>query len=255
MEILGIVIVVVITAAIIVGATIFQAKRQSKNPKIKEIKSKLNPTISGKEKSRIFKYYTKFFDGNVSIMQETSVQEGDQHVDLVHFSASEKFPFQVLATIGASSYKMPHMVNNMAMWNEYVMFFDKDFNLNDERNGWAIQFLAFTAKFAYRSQTTLTYYHTLETQDDEGEEKPEEDEMLKHTNMRAVYLMSPKILNDFGVKIGAFKNIFFLQAMPITGQELAKAKEMSEKDEMDFLEKEFYNFEKDPTGFLVKAER
>ena len=199
-----------------------------------------------KQFERISKHYERFFgsDQEPIIFHEVETTDG-LHVDVALFAASSKFPHQVIATIGASDYKMPQNTPSLSPYNEYMMFLPADFDMKDEKNKWAVNFLMRVAKYPYTNKTTLSYCHTMELRG---------LEVTPDFNMTHAQIMFPEACESaeiLRVKAGLFKTITFLQVMPITKNEW----EAIVKNGPEYLIDKIYPEDGSGTGFLIAAKR
>lgn len=116
------------------------------------------------------------------------------------YEPNQKYPFWKLVTMGASDYKMPKIPNTIGLFNEYIMFVDRDVDLKDkEVLNWYHNKLIMIATYAYYSKTHITYAHSLEWKN----EFPD-DEMI------AAFIEFPQVIENAGVlrcRVGMFKKI------------------------------------------------
>ena len=150
------------------------------------------------------------------------------HVDVLLYQPSEKYPFWKLVTMGASDYKMPKIPNSLGLFNEYVMFVDKDEDLNDrEVVSWFHSKLVMIASYAKFYNTHITYGHSFEWKDDDPD-----DEMM------AAFIDMPQIVPTVGIlrcKMGWFKTVVCLQAVLLTKNELDKLMEIGPRAFSEYL--------------------
>lgn len=89
------------------------------------------------------------------------------HIDLIHVEPSDKLPYNVLITMGASKFKMPVPSELQEFAHaEYVMFLPKDWEmsiekLQDEKHYWPMRLLKETSRFPQIFNTWFYYGHTF----------------------------------------------------------------------------------------------
>ncbi|MDR1093638.1 MAG: suppressor of fused domain protein [Clostridiales bacterium] len=197
--------------------------------------------MKAKQFDKIVEHYAKFFGSEKEprIFGEIVVTHNLQ-VDLALFAPSEKFQYQALCSIGASEYKMPLSNTVKSPYNEYLMFLDKDFDLKDDENVWAINFLRYVAKFPFIQKTGLSNYHTIQLFDKEQEE---ELYNLHGNNMSFAYIMRPEAARKPALYKETFgsmftkKTICFYQVMPITRAEYTE----NQQNGQNYLYFKFYH--------------
>ena len=156
------------------------------------------------------------------------IVDNGHHVDVLLYEPSEKYPFWKLVTMGASDYKMPKAPYTLGRFNEYIMFVDKDEDLNDrEVVLWYNSKLVMIASYAKFSRTHVTYGHSLEWENDDPE-----DEMV------AAFIEMPQIISDVRIlrcKMGPFKTVTCLQTVLLNKNELGKLMETGPRAFSDYL--------------------
>ena len=84
-----------------------------------------------KEMDKITNHFDRYFEQTDCTVIHQIVDNGF-HVDVLLYKPTEKYPFWKLATMGASDYKMPKISRTLGLFNEYVMFVDKDEDLENK---------------------------------------------------------------------------------------------------------------------------
>ena len=147
------------------------------------------------------------------------VVDNGHHIDVLLYEPTEKLPFWKLVTMGASDYKMPKIPNTFGLFNEYIMFVDKDEDLNDrEIVSWYCSKLVMIASYAKYNNTHITYGHSFEWENEDPD-----DEMI------AAYIELPQVITDAEIlrcKIGMLKTVICLQAVLLNQNELNKLMEI-----------------------------
>ena len=210
---------------------------------------------------KIVNHYKQFFGKNSDpeMYFADGQDEGDFGVIVLHFLPSDTFPYQVLATVGASEYKMPEKQSSAVSQRlEFMMFLDKDFDISKKENNWVVDFLLSVAYYPYESKASVSLWHTLDM-------FPEQDKISDENHMTCGYIMLPHAVEDQGrktilhLKKGLFGKITFLQVMPINRLELD---EHMKNEHPYMLEEKFYPDSEKPhveraanTNFLTRAKR
>jgi len=168
------------------------------------------------ESKKIIKYYDKFFlnkEKNNCMIFHTDIDEGrDFHIDVAHYTASEKCPYQVLATFGASIKKdrgMPYV--------EYITFLPKDYDLNIEEN-----------RFIVCEMISQCQYFGRRLCNFEVREIINDDQMPPNANLTHCFVLPQAVVDysDFGyIKINLFKKIEIMHILPICQNEFEIFKE------------------------------
>lgn len=166
-----------------------------------------------KTMNKLTAHYDRYFGQSTDTVIHPVVDMG-LHVDVLLYEPNEKFPFWKLATMGASDYKMPSVPNNtFGQFNEYVMFVDKDVDLNDrDKLLWFANNLGIIAIYAYYTKTYVSYGHSMEWENDDPE-----DEMI------GAFIELPQIIEDIGFlrcKLGIFKTVVCLQTVLLNRDDL-----------------------------------
>lgn len=205
--------------------------------------------MTKKKFNKLFAHYVKYFEATEepTILHEI-VTTGELHIDIVHIKPSQKYPFQVLATIGASDYKMPDYNRSLSPYNEYVTFVPADWDLTDPKHSWIIHWLIGIARYPQENKTSLSFCHTVDMTAD-AEEMFSDD-----FNMTAVQLFFPQAVDDTGIlrcQTGLFEKVTILHMMPITRKELDTVKAKS----IDILMDRFYNYEEGNLDFVTASYR
>ena len=165
-----------------------------------------------KEMDIITNHMDRYFEQTDCVVIHPLV-ESEFHIDVLLYKPSEKYPFWKLVTMGASDYKMPKIPNTLGRFNEYIMFVDKDEDLNGiEGVEWFREKLLMIASYAKYYNKHVTYGHSFEWKNDDPD-----DEMI------AAFVGLPEIISDPEIlycKTGMFKTVVFLQAVLLNKNEL-----------------------------------
>lgn len=164
-----------------------------------------------KNMDKITNHFCRYFKQQDCLVLHPIV-ELNYHVDVLLFKPNEEYPFWKLATMGASDYKMPRIQRTVGRFNEYIMFVDKDVNLEDKETVlWYANKLTMIASYAYYNKCHITVGHSMEWEN-EGD-----DEMV------AAFIDMPQIIEDTRIlhcKLGAFKTVGCLQTVLLNQSEL-----------------------------------
>ena len=180
-----------------------------------------------KEMERLTKHFDTHFEQSDSLVLHPIIDYG-YHVDVLLYKPSKKYPFWKLVTMGASDYKMPKAPNTIGLFNEYIMFVDKDENLDDmDTVNWYRKNLVMIASFAKEYNTHITYGHSFEWKKDSPE-----DEMV------AAYIDFPQVIPNVKIlhcKINPFKQVACLQVVLLNEAELDVLKKVGPQAFSEFL--------------------
>ena len=176
---------------------------------------------------KLIRHFDRYFE-QTDCMILHPVVDGGFHIDVLLYEPTEKYPFWKLATMGACDYKMPRISTTLGLYNEYVMFVDKDEDLNDkEIADWYHSKLVMIASYAKICNTHITYGHSFEWENEDPE-----DEMV------AAFIEMPQIVPNVGMlrcKLGLFKTVNCLQTVLLTKDELNKLMEIGPQAFSDYL--------------------
>ena len=158
-----------------------------------------------KNKRKIIDHYINFFKNEPTFVY-TPQNEYANKIILLLFPPCDKTNYWKLCSVGASNARAKKEEHSNP-YNEYMMFISPDENLEGDlklRN-WYSDILLSVAIFAYKKGESLFYGHDLKFNN-----TPDE--------MTAVMILFPEIVKDilFVRKKIWFKEIWFLQVMPIT---------------------------------------
>ncbi len=125
-----------------------------------------------KDMIEIQNHYKKYFeeigakDSGV-IIHELDTKDG-MHVDFVHYLATEEFPYQIIATMGMSGYKMKGTPHNRM---ELIMLLPKDWKFDEEsihkeEYFWPFRTLTLATRLPLYNDTFLAVGHTFSIDED-----------------------------------------------------------------------------------------
>ena len=196
-----------------------------------------------KEMKTLTKHFDKYFEQNDSMVIHPIADNGF-HVDVLMYGPSVKYPFWKLVTMGASDYTMPKNVNTFGRNNEYIMFVDKDMDLNDrEIMGWYYNKLVMIASYAYWHKMHITYSHSFEWENEDPN-----DEMI------AAFVEFPQVVRNVSMlhcKTGLFKTVTCLQVVLLNREDLNQLMEIGPRAFSDYL----YPESGDKAHFLSERHR
>ena len=199
--------------------------------------------MKSKEMKTLTKHFDKYFEQNDSMVIHPIVDNGF-HVDVLMYGPSVKYPFWKLVTMGASDYTMPKIANTFGRNNEYIMFVDKDTDLNDrEIMGWYYNKLVMIASYAYWQKTHITYGHSFEWENEDPDD-----------GMIAAFVEFPQVVEDVGMlhcKVGLFKTVTCLQVVLLNREDLNRLMEIGPQAFSDYL----YPENGDKAHFLSERNR
>jgi hypothetical protein len=165
-----------------------------------------------REMDKLTNHFDTYFEQSDCMVMHPIVDDGF-HVDMLIYKPTAKYPFWKLATLGASDYKMPKISNTIGLYNEYIMFVDKNVDMTDKTvANWYHNKLAMVASFAYYNKTHITYSHSLEWKNDDPD-----DEMI------AAFIEFPQIIENVSLlrcKLGFMKEVACLQVVLLNKEEL-----------------------------------
>lgn len=179
------------------------------------------------EMKKLEKHFDKYFEQSDCIVVHPIVDNG-LHIDVLLYKPNGKYPFWKLVTMGASDYKMPKIPNSFGVFNEYIMFVDKDEDLNDrEVVSWFHSKLVMIASYAKFYNTHITYGHSFEWENDDPE-----DEMI------AAFIELPQVIPDVGMlrcKMGMLKTVVCLQTVLLNKNDLNQLMEIGPQAFSEYL--------------------
>lgn len=180
-----------------------------------------------KEMDRFIEHLDTHFGQNDCTVMHPIVDDG-LHIDVLKYKPTEKYPFWKLVTMGASDYKMPPIKNTVGYNNEYMMFVDKDVDLDDENTFiWYYHELLVVATFAYDNKTHITYGHSIEWENEDPD-----DEMI------AAFIEFPQIMESVDIlrcKISLLKVVTCLQVVLLNKDELNRLFEIGPAQFSEYL--------------------
>ncbi|MBQ2810531.1 MAG: suppressor of fused domain protein [Clostridia bacterium] len=180
-----------------------------------------------KEMDKLTKHFDTYFEQSDCLVIHPVVDCGE-HIDVLLYEPSEKYPFWKLVTMGASDYKMPSIDNTIANRNEYIMFVDASEDLTKiEIVGWYHEKLLSVAQFASSNSTHITYGHSFEWENDDPN-----DEMV------GAFIEFPQVIENANVlrcKLGMIKTIACLQVVLLNDDELKKLLEIGPQEFSEYL--------------------
>lgn len=104
--------------------------------------------MNEKKFDRLYQHYVKYFNATEEPrIFHPHTEAGQLHVDIVLIKPSEAFPFQVLATIGASDVRLKKDPRTISDRNEYVTFVPADWDMTAPENCWVLNLLGTTAHY------------------------------------------------------------------------------------------------------------
>lgn len=140
------------------GSTVYRHQSPAKSDKTEELYQE--------EMNLVHQHVEKYIGTIKSVLHEIS-SEGI-HLDVIWVSPSEKLPYNILVTMGASAYKMeiPKDLDERFSFAEYAIFLPKDWPIDpeswkDENNYWPIRMLKQIARLPNVYKTWLYYGHTI----------------------------------------------------------------------------------------------
>ncbi|MGN0113916.1 MAG: suppressor of fused domain protein [Acutalibacteraceae bacterium] len=180
-----------------------------------------------KTMDKLTAHFDRYFEQSDCMVIHPIVDNGF-HIDILLYKPTEKYPFWKLATMGASDFKMPAIQNTLGMFNEYIMFVDKDENLeNREVASWYHRKLTMIAAYPKYCNIHITYGHSLEWENEDSD-----DEMI------AAFLEFPQVIEDTGVlhcKTGLLKTVTCLQVVLLNKNELKMLGEIGPQNFSEYL--------------------
>ncbi len=183
--------------------------------------------MKAREMDVFTKHMDQYFEQTDCMVLHPIVDNGF-HIDVLLYKPSEKYPFWKLVTMGASDYKMPKIPNSFGVFNEYIMFVDKDEDLNDrEVVSWFHSKLVMIASYAKFYNTHITYGHSFEWENDDPE-----DEMI------AAFIELPQVIPDVGMlrcKMGMLKTVVCLQTVLLNKNDLNQLMEIGPQAFSEYL--------------------
>jgi len=172
--------------------------------------------LSQKKFDRIFEHYQKYFGGGCAHFHRLVHGNAVSDIIVVQFEATEAFPYQTLATIGASE----HLVQGEGVQPhrcEFVTFIPSGWSMAEQQHAWILEMLHSVSMQSMNRRNPLTYGRSLNM-----------EEQLRHLqgpdfNMIGATLVLPEAVPDPSIlhcQTGLTSDILILQMMPITKDEL-----------------------------------
>lgn len=162
-----------------------------------------------REMERLTAHFNRYFEQGDPIVLHPLYM--NPHIDVLKYPPTEKYPFWKLATMGASDYRMKGK-NPLGNRNEYMMFVDKEEDLDDKETLlWYRSKLLMAAVYPLVMETMVTYGHSMEWPPEEGEE------------MIGAFLEFPQVIEDSGIlrcRLGLVKTAICLQVTLLTRSEI-----------------------------------
>lgn len=175
-------------------------------------------SIKPREMDAITRHFNRHFKQKDCMVFHPVIDNG-YHIDILLYRPNIAYPFWKMVTLGASDYKMPKISNTLGLYNEYIMFVDKDVDLSDEKvYAWYHKKLLKVATYAYHFKTHVTYSHSFEWENNDPN-----DEMI------GAFLEFPLIIkneNAVQCRVGLFKKIACLQVVLLNKEDLSKLKKI-----------------------------
>lgn len=202
---------------------------------------------------KLYQHYIRYFGAaEEPKIFHTLVDAPDTlHIDVVHLAPTPERPFQVLATIGASDYKMKNAPKSLSARNEYVTFVPAEWDLDKPEYRWIVGLLQFVANYPAASGEMISYAHTLDLTAVLDELQADD------FNMQGAGLLFPEACDDAGVlrcKTGLLDTVTILHMMPLTRAEMDTIIARREQGEPDWADL-FYPEEEDAMRFLCARKR
>lgn len=170
--------------------------------------------MKAKEMDILEKHFDYCFEQTDYLVLHPTIDNG-VHLDILLYKPNEKYPFWKLVTMGASDYKMPKIPTTFGLRNEYIMFVDKEVNLEDkEVLGWYYNILRMVALYAHDRKTHITYAHSIEWENENADEE-----------MVAAFIELPQVIENTNVlrcPMGLFKTVVCLQVVLLNKDDLNK---------------------------------
>ena len=172
--------------------------------------------MNTKEMDKLIRHFDTYFGQSEPTVLHS---EGmNPHIDVLRYPPNEKYPFWKLCTMGASDYKMPAPKQALGNRNEYMMFVSPEEDLTDRDTAlWYASQLLETALYAVSTKSFVTYGHSMEWPQEDGEE------------MVGAYLEMPQVIEDVGLlrcNLSFIKTAVCLQVVLLTRQEIEKLMEL-----------------------------
>lgn len=169
--------------------------------------------MNEKQMDRLIAHCNRYFQQTDCMVLHQIVDDQMLHIDVLKYPPTEKYPFWKLVTMGASDYKMPRLSPSIANRNEYILFVDKDVDLNDPQTvAWYHAKLKMVALYAPYARVHMTYGHSMQWENDDPDEE-----------MLAAFLEFPQIIEDIGIlrfKRNWLETAALLQVVLLNQQEL-----------------------------------
>ena len=177
--------------------------------------------LSEKDMEKIENHIRKYLgDFDLVIHEEKST---DVHVDVIPLILDDRFPFNMLITMGMSAKPMnvPDEAEASA-YAELVMLLPKDWKLDqkywtDKKYFWPISVIKHLAKFPHMNNTFFGFGHTINNGGNTGDPEP----FAENTELNYMFIDKPRMLpEEFNhLKINDGKIIDFLCLVPIYQEE------------------------------------
>ena len=165
-----------------------------------------------REMDRLMQHFDRYFEQSDCLIIHPIVDDG-YHIDVLFYKPTEKYPFWKLVTMGASDYRMPRVSNTISRYNEYMMFVDKEEDLNNnDLVMWYRDKLVTIATYACYNRIHITYGHSLEWKNYDAD-----DEMV------AAFIEFPQVVENIEMlrcKLGMFKVAACLQTILLNRDDL-----------------------------------
>ena len=165
-----------------------------------------------KEMKKIMNHFDRYFEQNDCIVIHPVVDEG-LHIDVLLYKPNQKYPFWKMVTMGASDYKMPELTPTVGNFNEYMMFIDKDEDLNNRETAkWYHDKLVMIASYAYKNNCHITFNHSFEWTNDD----PNDDKI-------GAFVLFPESIENVEIlrcKTGLLKKVAYLEVVLLNKTEI-----------------------------------
>ncbi len=177
--------------------------------------------LSKKDMNKIENHIKKYLgDFDLVIHEEKST---DVHLDVIPLILDDRFPFNMLITMGMSAKPMnvPDEAEASA-YAELVMLLPKDWKLDqkywtENKYFWPISVIKHSAKFPHKNNTFFGFGHTINN----GGKTNDPEPYAENTDLNYMFIDKPRMLPDgFNhLKINDEKIIDFLCLVPIYPEE------------------------------------
>jgi len=178
--------------------------------------------LSTLAKRLLEQHYVRIFepltDVTVSLRRNTPPGCPDLYVARMLSREPDGRLMQVLATIGASEFRLPREKGIPANRNEYVTFVPADWNMDDPHHRWVMDMLADISDFTAEVRSPFYYAHTLDMTESSSLSSAGAD-----FNMAGAVLLAPLNNEDeqfMTCRTGLMSRVNIIHMMPVTAQEL-----------------------------------